>query len=67
MSINGVGGTSTVKNGEEKFENYKIRGVDLIQYDYRASNGELYSTVKKTLELCRSCRDLWLKEKNLAS
>ena len=30
------------------------------QYDYRASNGELFSTVAPTLKECRQRRDAWL-------
>jgi hypothetical protein len=33
-----------------------------IQYDFRAESGELFSTVKPTLDECRAARDLWLRD-----
>ena len=33
------------------------------QYDYRHTDGELFSTVAPTLEECRTRRDEWLKKK----
>ncbi|MEW6623701.1 MAG: DUF3873 family protein [Bacillota bacterium] len=37
------------------------------QYDYRANNGELFSTVAPTLELARSKRDKWLEQKGCSA
>ncbi|QGY46377.1 DUF3873 domain-containing protein [Maribellus comscasis] len=34
------------------------------QYDYRHSDGELFSTMAPTLEECRSRRDKWLAKRN---
>ncbi|CDN30640.1 hypothetical protein BN938_0535 [Mucinivorans hirudinis] len=33
------------------------------QYDYRHTDGELFSTVAPTLEQCRAKRDEWLEKK----
>ncbi|CDN30797.1 hypothetical protein BN938_0692 [Mucinivorans hirudinis] len=33
------------------------------QYDYRTTDGELFSTVAPTLEKCRARRDQWLIER----
>ena len=35
----------------------------LVQYDYRHTDGELFSCVKPTLEECRATRDKWLTAK----
>ncbi len=34
-----------------------------FQYDYRHTDGDLYSTVASTLEQCRRRRDEWLNKK----
>jgi hypothetical protein len=34
----------------------------LYQYDYRHTNGELFSTVATTLEQCREKRNKWLND-----
>lgn len=34
-------------------------------YDYRATNGDLFSTVAPTLRECRHRRDEWLRAHNL--
>jgi hypothetical protein len=36
---------------------------NLVSYDYRHTDGELFSCVKPTLEQCRANRDKWLKGK----
>jgi hypothetical protein len=45
----------------EKFKS-RITGNTLVQYDYRDSDGNLFSTVKPTLEQCREARDNWLSK-----
>ncbi len=35
----------------------------LVQYDYRHTDGELFSCVKPTLDECRAARDKWLNGK----
>lgn len=56
-----------LKNGESQHEEYYSNTCkrNLIQYDYRHTNGELFSTVKRTLKDCVVARNKWidLKEK----
>jgi len=59
LTKNGV--TTTKKNGEENYESFQNRKKTFIQYDYRHTNGKLFSIVKPTLEKCREARDQWLK------
>lgn len=63
-------GISTTKGlGEEKFTQCCLgafRGKIYFQYDYRHFNGELFSTLRPTLEQCRQERDEWLKKKTVA-
>lgn len=54
-----------LKPGEEQFEEFggpKNKGY--VQYDYRHTNGELFSCVSSTLGLCRMRRDAWLNKQN---
>ena len=50
---------------QEQHEMYRdrITKKTLVQYDYRDSEGKLFSTVKPTLEKCREARDKWLEGK----
>lgn len=41
-----------------------FRGQIYYQYDYRHTDGELFSTVAKTLDECRRRRDGWIAKKN---
>ena len=65
MTENGV--STCRKAGSEQFEKFQTgigrRKRTLVQYDYRASDGELFSCVAPTLEDCRRKRDGWLSEK----
>lgn len=65
MTENGV--STCRKAGSEQFEKFQTgfgrRKRTLVQYDYRASDGELFSCVAQTLEECRRKRDEWLLEK----
>jgi hypothetical protein len=58
------GASTTTQLGTEQYEEFTIgygrRGKKVIQYDYRHTDGELFSCVKLNLELCRAARDLWL-------
>lgn len=38
-------------------------GQRFVQYDYRHTNGELFSCVAATLNKCRVKRDNWLSKK----
>lgn len=59
-----VNGCSTVANGTENYESFYSSVVkkNLIQYDYRANDGKLFSCVAPTLEKCREKRDNWLQK-----
>ena len=62
MTVNGV---SVCATGQENYERYKdFRKKWLFQYDYRHTDGELFSTVAKTLDECRRRRDEWIAKKN---
>lgn len=56
-----------VSNGEEQYERFERRigrkRKAFVQYDYRDTDGELFSTVKPTLVACRQARDEWLKNR----
>jgi len=51
-----------LKNGEHQYEKYFSTNYKdyLIQYDYRHTNGELFSTVKRTLKECEAVKDKWV-------
>jgi hypothetical protein len=60
-------GCSVCKTGEEEYTSFQPShrpNTVLYQYDYRHKNGELFSTVTPTLELCRAMRDKWVQGKN---
>lgn len=65
MTVNGV--TTTNASGQEQYEAFNTRNgrknVKRFQYDYRHTDGELFSTVKATLEACRQARDNWISKK----
>ena len=65
MTINGV--STCTEAGTEKYERFQSgigrRKRTLVQYDYRHTDGELFSTVAPTLEQCREKRNLWLNKK----
>lgn len=64
MTAKGVSTTTTL--GTEQYEvfytGYRTRRKKHYQYDYRHTNGELFSCVCCTLEECRQRRDEWLKK-----
>jgi len=49
-----------LKRGAEQWETFRIRGKEFVQYDYRHIDGELFSTVRPTLEQCREERRYWV-------
>lgn len=65
MTINGV--STCTMTGSEKYERFQAgigrRKKNLVQYDYRHTDGELFSCVKPTLDECRIERDKWLSAK----
>nr|WP_092364122.1 DUF3873 family protein [Enterocloster lavalensis] len=38
----------------------------MMQYDYRAEDGELFSCVRQSLEECRAARDRWAENREKA-
>ena len=67
QSLNKNGVSITQTPGEEKFVKCclgAVRGHIYYQYDYRHTDGELFSTVAKTLDECRRRRDEWIAKKN---
>ncbi len=65
MTAFGVSTTATL--GTEQYEvfytGYRSRRKKHYQYDYRHTDGELYSCVAPTLKECRQRRDEWLNKK----
>lgn len=60
-----INGCSTCPKGQEHYQEYysAILRKDLIQYDYRTPEGELFSCIAPTVEIARKRRDNWLKQK----
>ena len=54
-----------LENGHEQHEFFKMRisRQRLVQYDYRHTDGELFSCVKSTIEACKQARNIWLNKK----
>ena len=65
MTINGV--SPCTEAGTEKYERFQSgigrRKRTLVQYDYRHTDGELFTCVKPTLDECRTARNKWLNAK----
>lgn len=62
-----VNGCSTCPRGEERWEPIKMphnKRVNGVQYDYRHTDGELFSCVALNLALAQEKRDKWLENKN---
>lgn len=58
--------STTQELGQEKYVTFiarAFRGTEYFQYDYRHTDRELFSTVDKTLEVCRKPQDEWLSKK----
>ena len=65
MTVNGV---LVYPMGEERHEYFtpafaRRTKKRFCQYDYRHTDGELFSCVASTLEECRRKRDEWLNKK----
>ena len=66
QSLNKNGVSITQTPGEEKYVKCCLgafRGQIYYQYAYRHTDGELFSTLAKTLDECRRQRDKWLEKK----
>ena len=65
MTANGV--TTTKAAGQEQYDTFSRKvgrkSKKYVQYDYRHTDGELFSCVKPTLADCRAARDTWLERK----
>lgn len=65
MTKNGV--STTTAAGQEQYEYFNNtlgrKTRRMVQYDYRHTDGVLFSCVRNTLEECRIARDNWLKNK----
>jgi hypothetical protein len=55
-------------NGQEQHEKFysSVRRSYWIQYDYRHTDGELFSCVARTLEICIQKRNQWINRKLMA-
>ena len=67
-TMNDEHGCSTCKApGTEKYEAFpatiRRKKVWMYQYDYRHTDGELFSTVAPSLDICRQRRNVWLTNK----
>lgn len=66
MSTINKNGCSVCATGSENYCTFstRLRGknVKMYQYDFRAENGKLFSTVASTLAECRRKRDEWLSK-----
>ncbi len=63
INNNGCSVCEQVKENYTTFIAGAFRGTEYYQYDYRPTDGELFSTVAKSLEECRKRRDEWLAKK----
>ena len=66
LSLNKNGVSITQTPGEEKYVKCCLgafRGQIYYQYDYRHTDGKLFSTLAKTLDECRRQRDKWIEKK----
>ncbi len=63
-------GCSVCEVGQENYVKCVLGaflGKTYYQYDYRHTDGELFTTLKPTLEQCRELRDKWLNEKGITT
>lgn len=65
MTINGL--STCQAAGTEKYESFQMsigrKRRTFVQYDYRHTDGELFTCVKPTLDECRTARNKWLNAK----
>lgn len=68
--INKRGVTTTAAPGQEQHETFTRRTAGktkrYVQYDYRHTDGRLFTCVSATLEQCRAKRDCWMNKKQQA-
>lgn len=59
-----VSGVSVCATGQENYERFEARrGKWFYQYDYRHTDGELFSIVLPTLDECRERKNEWVADK----
>ena len=62
---------STCPIGEEQYVEFADRNkrghLIRVQYDYRHTDGVLYSTIADDLEAARARRDAWLERRRIAA
>jgi hypothetical protein len=61
-------GCSVCQAGQENYTTFRPAhrpNTVFYQYDYRHTNGKLFSTVAPTLDGCRQKRDKWLNDNKL--
>ena len=55
------------KAGSEQYVSFLStvlkKNKNLVQFDYRHTDGTLFSCVRPTLDQCRKARDYWLEAK----
>ena len=60
-----INGCSTCQAGREQYEEYTHRSgrkvYHMVQYDYRHTDGELFSCCAPSLEEARRRRDAWME------
>jgi len=65
LTENGI--TTTKQPGQEQYEYCLLKtgrqAKKYCSYDYRHTDGELFSCVKPTLTACRASRDEWLRKR----
>jgi hypothetical protein len=62
-----IQGCSSCPKGQEKYESFysDVLRKNLVQYDYRTEEGELFSCVASSVEATRRRRDSWLIGKEI--
>jgi hypothetical protein len=63
-----VNGCSTCPIGQEQYEKIKLpsnKRINGVQYDYRHTDGELFSTIAINLFVARQKKDNWLRSKSI--
>ena len=65
MSSINNNGISVCPNGEEMYaifttKSSRLKNAKQYQYDYRYTDGELFSTIASTLQECRTQKNNWL-------
>ena len=61
MTQNGV--STTLQRGTEQYQFFGFDNQNFVQYDYRHTDGELFSCVASCLKSAHKKRDLWLERK----